>query len=45
MVEMTDELEYLFKRKVDLLTRQSIEQSDNYIRRENILNSIQVIYD
>lgn len=44
LVKMTDELEALFGRKVDLLTRKSIEESPNYIRRKSILRSAQVIY-
>ncbi len=44
MVNMTDELETIFGRKVDLLTRKSVEKSRNYIRRKAILNSTQVIY-
>lgn len=41
---MTDELEALFGRKVDILTRKSIENSPNYLRRKEILSSLQVIY-
>lgn len=44
LVIMTDELEAIFHRKVDLLTRRSVEQSENHIRRRNILDSAQVIY-
>jgi len=44
MVELSEELEEIFGRKVDVLTRRSIEQSDNFIRKENILQSMQVIY-
>lgn len=44
MVTMTDELREIFGRKVDLLTRQAVEQSRNYIRRKAILSSLEVIY-
>ena len=45
LVTMEDELAQLFGRPVDLVERQSVEQSDNYIRRRNILSQSQVIYD
>ncbi len=44
LVTMTDELEAIFGRKVDLLTRKSVEESPNYIRRKEILNTTEVIY-
>jgi uncharacterized protein len=44
IVKMGDELESIFGRKVDILTRKSVEQSENYIRRREILSSAQVIY-
>jgi uncharacterized protein len=44
LVTMTDELEVLFGRRVDLLTRKGVEESPNYIRRKAILDSAQVIY-
>jgi predicted nucleotidyltransferase len=43
-VKMADELEAMFGRKVDLLTRSSVEQSRNYLRRKEILNTAEVIY-
>ena len=43
-VDMQDELEAIFGRKVDLVSKSAIERSRNYIRRKNILNSAQVIY-
>lgn len=43
-VKMADELEDMFGRKVDLLTRSSVEQSRNYLRRKEILNTAEVIY-
>src|SRR3990172_2006418 len=44
LVRMGDELETIFGRKVDVLTRKGIEESPNYIRRKSILDSAQVIY-
>jgi predicted nucleotidyltransferase len=44
LATMTDELEALFGREVDLLTRKGVEESANYIRRKAILNTAQVIY-
>ena len=44
LVEMGDELETIFGRKVDLIDRKSIEESRNYLRRKIILDSAQVIY-
>ncbi len=43
-VQMQDELEIIFGRKVDLLTRRGVEHSRNYLRRQAILDSAQVIY-
>jgi uncharacterized protein len=42
--QMEHELRFIFNREVDLITRKGIESSRNYIRRENILSSAQVIY-
>ena len=44
IVRMQDELGSLFDRSVDLVTRASVENSRNYIRRKAILESAQVIY-
>ena len=43
-VEMVDELEVILGRKVDLVSRQAVERSHNWIRRHNILGSAQVVY-
>lgn len=43
-VDMQEELQAILGRPVDLLTRQSIERSQNYLRRQAILNSAEVIY-
>ena len=42
--QMEAELETIFNREVDLITRQGIEDSRNYLRRQEILSSVQVIY-
>ena len=44
MVDMQEELEEIFGRKVDLVTRRAIESSRNYIRRQAILSSAEVIH-
>lgn len=43
--EMETELKTIFNREVDLITRQGIESSRNYLRRKEILSSAQVIYE
>jgi len=42
-VEMELELEEILGREVDLVSRAAIEQSHNWIRREEILRSAQVL--
>ena len=44
MVRMEDELTELFGRPADLLERDAVEASDNYIRRKAILASAETIY-
>jgi predicted nucleotidyltransferase len=44
-VRMQQELNHLLNRKVDLLSRQAVEQSHNEPRRREILSSAQIIYD
>ena len=43
-VSMAEELSEMFGRQVDVLTRSSVERSQNYIRRKAILDSAKVIY-
>lgn len=43
-LQIRDELEALFGRPVDLLVKAAIERSDNWLRRQNILNTARVIY-
>ena len=45
LVKMEDELKQIFNRDVDLVTRKGITNSQNYLRREAILNSAQIIYE
>ena len=42
--EMEAELRTIFHRDIDLITRQGIETSRNYLRRHEILSSVEVIY-
>jgi uncharacterized protein len=45
LADMQDELEALFGRKVDLLTRRGVEGMVNWYRRRHILDSARVIYE
>ena len=45
LMAMEDELSALFERPVDLIDRQSVLASPNYIRRKEILRTAQVIYE
>jgi uncharacterized protein len=44
IVDVKEELEKLFGRKVDLLTKASIEGSHNWIRRKEILGAARLLY-
>jgi predicted nucleotidyltransferase len=44
LLDMQEELKALVGREVDLVKRVVIETSENYIRREDILSTAQVIY-
>ena len=44
MVRMENELKEIFGRDVDLVDRVGIEESRNYIRRKEILSSLEPIY-
>lgn len=44
LVEMKAELESAFARKVDIMTKKSVEDSTNWIRRQEILNSARLFY-
>jgi predicted nucleotidyltransferase len=43
-LQMRDELQVIFDRKVDLLVKAAIERSENWLRRKNILETAQTIY-
>jgi len=43
-LQMRDELQAVFERKVDLIVKDAIERSENWLRRKNILESAQTIY-
>lgn len=45
LVGMEYELEDLLGREVDLIEKRSVESDDNWIRRKEILNTTQVIYE
>ncbi len=42
--KMEDHLHQIFDRDIDLITRQGIETTRNYLRRQEILASAQIIY-
>jgi predicted nucleotidyltransferase len=44
MVRIQEELQRILRREVDLVERTAIERSRNYIRREAILQSAEVIH-
>lgn len=44
LVEMENELRDLFGRPVDLVEREEIEQSPNYLRRRAILSAAEPLY-
>lgn len=43
-LRMEQELSELLNRKVDLFTREAVEQSHNWIRRKEILSTAEVVY-
>lgn len=44
LAEMQEELPDLFGREVDLISRRGIESSRNYLRKNSILRSAQVLF-
>ena len=44
LVRMQDELKQILKREVDIVSRRGIESSRNYIRKNAILGSAEVVY-
>ncbi len=44
LAKMEEELEQIFNRRIDLISRQAIEQSRNYIRKKTILSTMERVY-
>jgi uncharacterized protein len=44
LVDMQEELKEILGREVDLVEREAIEKSENYIRRRHILSSAEKLY-
>ena len=44
LAKMEENLEGIFGRRIDLITRQAVEQSRNYIRKRSILSSMEKVY-
>jgi uncharacterized protein len=44
LMTMQDELQTLFRRKVDLVERRLVETSENWIRRKHILEHAEPVY-
>jgi predicted nucleotidyltransferase len=44
LTEMAEELATILGRKVDLVEREAVEESPNYIRRKHILSSLEPLY-
>jgi predicted nucleotidyltransferase len=44
-LRMEQELARILNRKIDLFTKRAVELSHNWIRRQEILNTAEVIYD
>lgn len=43
-LQMQEELKSMFHREVDFIVKTALEKSQNWLRRQNILDSAQVIY-
>jgi predicted nucleotidyltransferase len=44
LVKMEDDLATILGREVDLVERQAVERSENYLRRRHILQSVEPVY-
>ena len=44
LVTMQDELKEIMGREVDLVERQAVERSENYIRRRHVLHNLEPVY-
>jgi len=45
LLDMEEELSKLFGRRVDLIRREAVESSPNYIRRREILSSLEPLVE
>jgi uncharacterized protein len=43
-IQMRDELQDIFGRKVDFIVKDALKRSANWLRRQNIFESAQIIY-
>lgn len=43
-LDMGEEISRILGRKVDLVKRKAVEESENYIRRKHILSSVEPVY-
>ncbi|PSF32102.1 DNA polymerase subunit beta [Aphanothece hegewaldii CCALA 016] len=43
-IQMKDELEAMFNRDVDFVVKTALENSQNWLRRKNIIDSAKIIY-
>ena len=44
LVKMENELTAVLGRKVDLVEREAVERSENYLRRRHILHAVEPVY-
>ena len=44
MIKIENKLKILLRRNIDLVSKKAIENSKNWIRRQNILNNSEIIY-
>jgi predicted nucleotidyltransferase len=44
LIGIQEELSEILGRKVDMVERQAVEKSENYIRRRHVLNSLEQVY-
>lgn len=44
LAEMQEELAGVFGREVDLVAREAVEGSENYLRRRRVLDSLETLY-
>ncbi|QHU99070.1 nucleotidyltransferase family protein [Synechocystis sp. CACIAM 05] len=44
MIKIEDEFKRLLRRNIDLVSKKAIENSKNWIRRQNILDNAEIIY-